>query len=410
MTTKIKTASPSPSTSMHWPRASLWLCVALLAVSTANAGPREQAKRMHDRLVGTPPTSACLQQLEDQLGTGSPTDAFNAALDAIDPSPNDNTDACQDPSFYNVTLKNMVTPWTNEAQTAYAPLNDYTATVIGLVRDDADFRSLLYADVLYTGDNQPNYSNTSNAHYETLEDSGANLFTSLTAQTQSAVTGLPSQATAGIMTSRAAAKAFFVDGTNRAMLRFTMLNHLCTDMEQIKDPTRSTDRIRQDVSRSPGGDSRIYLNACSGCHAGMDPLAQAYAYYNYSNEDEQLVYTPNSVQDKYLINASNFKWGYATPNDHWDNYWREGSNTFLGWDAGLSGSGIGAKSMGQELAHTQAYARCQVQKVFKNVCLRPPVNAGDSAAFATILNDFTSSYNYNLKHVFAATAVHCMGQ
>lgn len=395
---------------MHWPRASLWLCVALLAVSTANAGPREQAKRMHDRLVGTPPTSACLQQLEDQLGTGSPTDAFNAALDAIDPSPNDNTDACQDPSFYNVTLKNMVTPWTNEAQTAYAPLNDYTATVIGLVRDDADFRSLLYADVLYTGDNQPNYSNTSNAHYETLEDSGANLFTSLTAQTQSAVTGLPSQATAGIMTSRAAAKAFFVDGTNRAMLRFTMLNHLCTDMEQIKDPTRSTDRIRQDVSRSPGGDSRIYLNACSGCHAGMDPLAQAYAYYNYSNEDEQLVYTPNSVQDKYLINASNFKWGYATPNDHWDNYWREGSNTFLGWDAGLSGSGIGAKSMGQELAHTQAYARCQVQKVFKNVCLRPPVNAGDSAAFATILNDFTSSYNYNLKHVFAATAVHCMGQ
>jgi len=410
MTTKIKTASPSPSTSMHWPRASLWLCVALLAVSTANAGPREQAKRMHDRLVGTPPTSACLQQLEDQISTGSPTDAFNAALDAIDPSPNDNTDACQDPSFYNVTLKNMVTPWTNEAQTAYAPLNDYTATVIGLVRDDADFRSLLYADVLYTGDNQPNYSNTSNAHYETLEDSGANLFTSLTAQTQSAVTGLPSQATAGIMTSRAAAKAFFVDGTNRAMLRFTMLNHLCTDMEQIKDPTRSTDRIRQDVSRSPGGDSRIYLNACSGCHAGMDPLAQAYAYYNYSNEDEQLVYTPNSVQDKYLINASNFKWGYATPNDHWDNYWREGSNTFLGWDAGLSGSGIGAKSMGQELAHTQAYARCQVQKVFKNVCLRPPVNAGDSAAFATILNDFTSSYNYNLKHVFAATAVHCMGQ
>jgi hypothetical protein len=88
-------------------------------------------------------------------------------------------------------------------------------------------------------------------------------------------------ATAGVMTTRAAARAFFIDGTNRAMFRFTMLNHFCNDMEQVLDTTRSPDRIRQDVSRSPGGDSRVFLNNCVGCHSGMDPLAQAFAYYDY---------------------------------------------------------------------------------------------------------------------------------
>src|SRR5210317_1207078 len=86
---------------------------------------------------------------------------------------------------------------------------------------------------------------------------------------------------AGIMTSRAAAMAFFSDGTNRAMFRFTLMNHLCTDLEPLKDTSRTPDRVRRDVSRSPGGDSRIFLNGCVGCHAGMDGMAGAFAYYEW---------------------------------------------------------------------------------------------------------------------------------
>ena len=56
-------------------------------------------------------------------------------------------------------------------------------------------------------------------------------------------------------------------GTNRAQFRFTMINHLCHDMETVMDNTRPTDRIRQDVARTPGGDSRIFLNNCVGCHS-----------------------------------------------------------------------------------------------------------------------------------------------
>ncbi len=59
--------------------------------------------------------------------------------------------ATQAPSFYNVTLKNLVIPWTNRDQTVFAPLNDYAATVIGMVRDNVPFNTALSADLLYTG-------------------------------------------------------------------------------------------------------------------------------------------------------------------------------------------------------------------------------------------------------------------
>lgn len=392
------------------------LTVSLALSFTAHAGSREQAKRIHDRIAGVPADAATLTAMETDINNN---DVIAAAYTAM-----------QHPAFYNVTLKNLVTPWTNEEQTVFEPLNDYTATVIGMVRDGMDFRQILSADIIYVGDNSlslPAYSNSDNSHYETMEQDGVNLMTGLVQQTQSSVTGLAADATAGIMTTRAAAKAFFIDGTNRAMFRFTMLNHLCNDLEQIKDATRAADRIRQDVSRSPGGDSRIFLNACLGCHAGMDPLTQAYAYYDYEYDSEtdpdavngQLAYndvgmtdpdTGTRVKKKYHINASNFKYGYATPDDRWDNYWRSGPNALLGWDTqaqGLPGSGNGAKSMGIELANSEAFASCQVKKVFKTVCLREPIDT-DMSQFDNMVSSFKSS-NYNLKQVFAETAEHCKG-
>ncbi len=385
------------------------LCSGLLLAAMAtslSAGPREQAKRIHDRLAGIPApslptgtaTSSVLDRMAVEIGAGRPVDAAFIAM--------------EDSSFYNVTLKNFVTPWTNEEQTVFAPLNDYTATVIGMVRDDRPFNTLLSADLLYVGNSGlglPPYSMTNNDHYEAMENLGVDLKDNLVAVAQSTVTGLPSSATAGVMTSRAAAEAFFIAGTNRAMFRFTLLNHLCTDLEQIKDNTRPTDRIRQDVSRSPGGDSRIFMNSCVGCHSGMDPMTQALAYYNYDEDLHSLVYTPGVVQPKYLINQENFKYGYVTPDDHWDNYWRSGPNRSLGWDNTRTGSGIGAKSLGEELENSDAFASCQVKKVFKTICLRAPRNSVDRAKIADMVTSFKAS-NYNLKQVFAESAVYCMAQ
>ncbi len=373
----------------------LLLCLLVSMVSAAYAGTREQYKRIYDRLAGVPPSSAVLDAMEADMAT--PEDAAQIAM--------------ENPAFYNVTLKNFVTPWTNEDQTVFAPLNDYTATVIGMIRDDVPFNTVLSADLVYVGKSGlglPAYSMTNNDLYETMEDQGIDLKANLVAAPQSSVTDIPAAATAGVMTSRAASEAFFIAGTNRAMFRFTLMNHLCTDLEQIKDTTRPPDRIRQDVSRSPGGDSRIFLNSCVGCHSGMDPMAQAFAYYNFDETLHRLVYTANQVQPKYLINPDNFKYGYITPDDHWDNYWRNGPNALLGWSSSLSGSGTGAKSLGEELENSDAFAQCQVEKVFKTVCFRSPGNSSDRSAVDSIVTAFKSN-NYNMKTVFAQTAAYCMG-
>ncbi len=77
------------------------------------------------------------------------------------------------PSFYTTTLKNWITPWTNREQSVFAPLNDYTATVIGIVRDDLDYREVLSGDILYVGGSGfPAYSLSNNNLYQQLEDQG----------------------------------------------------------------------------------------------------------------------------------------------------------------------------------------------------------------------------------------------
>jgi hypothetical protein len=384
------------------------VCALVLAqfTSSALAGPAEQAKRIYERIAGVPPPPAILQQMTTAI-QNSPGQAGLLAAAAI---------ATQAPTFYNVTLKNFVIPWTNRDQTVFAPFNDYAATVIGMVRDNVPFNTVLSADLLYTVNSPglPAPSNASNAHYATAEANGVDLSTALTATTQSGVYGTPTAATAGVLTSYAAEAAFFINGTNRAMFRFTMINHFCGDMPTLEDTTRPTDRIRQDVARSPGGDSRVFLDTCVGCHSGMDPMAQAFAYYNFNGtlgavtNTGTMQYTPGQVQPKYLINATNFPYGYVTPDDSWTNHWRTGPNAALGWSPSLPGSGNGAKSLGQELESSTTFAQCQVTKVFQAVCFRAPVNAADLATVSTLTSSFTSS-GYNLKTVFQQAAAACPG-
>src|SRR5262249_26261914 len=152
--------------------------------------------------------------------------------------------------------------------------------------------------------------------------------------------------------------------------------------------------------------SRVYLNTCIGCHSGMDPMARAFAYYNFDTTSNMTVYTPGSPQPKYFINSSNNKYGFVTPDDTWSNRWRVGPNAALGFDGTLPGTGAGAASLGQELAASDAFAACQVQKAFKAVCLRAPSSQADVDQVNTIKAAFKAN-GYRMKQVFAAAAVYC---
>ncbi|MGI9200741.1 MAG: hypothetical protein ACR2QL_06765 [Woeseiaceae bacterium] len=386
-----------------WTKLGLVALLSLGLMANANAGSREQAKRIHERIAGVPPSDTVLQDMQDMIDGVQPGGAAGAADLAMD-----------NVNFYNVTLKNFAAPWTNREQSVFVPLNDYIATVIGMVRDGEDFSTLLSANRTYVGRSgvvPTAPSTTNNQHYIELEANNINLRDELQPISQSTVMGIPSEATAGVMTSRAASEAFFVAGTNRAMFRFTLLNHMCNDMEQMHDTRLAPDRIRQDVSRSPGGDSRLFLNNCVGCHTGMDPLAGAFAYYDFNETSQSLVYDNSQVHSKYFNNDLNFPQGYRTTDDSWENRWRVGQNSYLGFDPAFNGTGTGngAKSLGVELGKSQAFASCQVRKVFKTICLREPENAADRTAVGNITATFTST-GYDMKQVFADTAVHCMGQ
>jgi len=419
----------------------LLLCAITLLISPATwAGDKErnQAKRIHDRLTGVNATNTAISEMHDLLI--SDPSGKSAAEYAIDTAQNPNAHY-----FYNVTLKNFAAPWTNEEQTVFTPLNDYSATVVGAIRDAIDFRRILYDDLVYVGSpaSISPYANNNNDHYEELENLGPLVGdlsddTILVADKQSLVSGLDFDATAGVMTSRAGAMAFFSDGTNRAMFRFTLMNHLCTDLEPLKDVSRTPDRVRRDVSRSPGGDSRIFLNGCVGCHAGMDGMAGAFAFYewDYNNDksDGSLVYRDtghpkfdpvSGVSLKHNINENNFEYGYITTSDRWINYWRNGPNSLLGNRPGDTGSGwlgpnsnpdskgnatgFGAKSLGIELANSKAFAQCQVDKTFKAICLRDAnVFQADRDARDGIVGNFTGS-GYDMRGVFTDVAAYCKG-
>jgi hypothetical protein len=377
----------------------------LLSASAFAVNPTaDQATRIYNRIAGVPPSPTVLSQM-------MATDSVSAALLAT-----------QDPAFYNNTIRNMAAPWTNRDQSVFVPLNDYTATVVGMVRDDVPFNTLLSADLVYVGAGSgiPAYSPANNNMYQAMDDNNVDLSNraNLVSSTQSAVTGIPAAATAGIMTTRGGANAFFMDGTNRRMFRFTMLNHLCNDLQTVMDITRPPDRIRQDVTRSPGGVSTLFLTNCIGCHSGMDPMAQAFAYYQFqytvatdpTGAAGQLVYTPGQVQSKYHINNTNFPQGFNTPDDSWSNRWRNGPNAILGWSTNptLPGSGHGAKSLGQELENSAAFASCQVTRVFKDVCLRAPNSTADANKVSAMIASF-QAHSYSLRQPFAEAAAYCMG-
>ena len=150
----------------------LLIILGMTLSGTAVAGDREQAKRMHDRLTGTIATNT---MLDDMVAVMDNTHAGDVAAARVAIENN--------PSFYNVTLKNLAAPWTNEPQTVFVPLNDYTATVIGMIRDSdpatksptstlINFHEVLFGDWIYPGnasvstDYSPDNNNT---HYEELE-------------------------------------------------------------------------------------------------------------------------------------------------------------------------------------------------------------------------------------------------
>lgn len=358
----------------------------------ALAGAKEQAYRLHSRLAGVPPSPEVLSQMETLLASGN---AMGAAALATDHA-----------SFYNVTLKNWATPWTNEDMSGRATFNDYVATIVGMTRDNVPFDQALYGDILYTASGTqgiPAYSPANNDHYAALETGLVDLKTALVKGQQSTLNPAVKDV-AGVLTSRAFGQAYFDAGTNRAAIRFSFMTFLCNDMEQMSDTTIPDFRVRRDVERQPGGDSKVYRNKCAGCHAGMDGFGGAFA--NFDWDGTQVLHTPAVVRPKYAQNAKNFPDGWVTADNGWVNLWTNGQNARIGWNGAASGNG--AQEYGKMLAATDAFPICMAKRVYSAVCLQDIQTIENSAVMG--LADQFKADAYNLKNLFAASALRCMGE
>jgi hypothetical protein len=371
------------------------LLLCLIFSSSIMAGPREQAFVLHNRIAGVPPQKAVLDEMETLIAQGRKVDAARVAM--------------RNPLFYNLVIKNWVKPWTNEEFNNKVPLNDYVATVIGVIRDDVSFDELLYGDFVYAAsddfydNDSDDYSNESNRHYERLESQNRDLSTLLERRTQtdnSEITDV-----AGVLTSRASGNSFFNMGTNRAITRFTFINYLCRDFEDVHDINIPDYRIRRDVSRAPGGDSRVYRNKCAGCHAGQDALGGAFAYFDWNGR--RLVHTPGQVANKINRN-NNFNDGFVVEDDYWINLWSQGQNSSLGWRGIQEGNGI--NSFGKMISRTKAFSQCMAKKTFEQFCLKEVVTSEEQELVNKLANNFEVNGSYNMKDLIANTAVSCMGE
>ena len=387
------------------------LAVCAVGARTGMADAQGQALRLYTSLTGSVPSKAYLRELQALVSSGQ---AVQAARKII----------TERSEFYNVTLRNFATPWTNRDGSVLAPLNDFSATVIGAVRDGIPFNRIFFEDIIYfadgdiTGDNLdqvrikggltiPQYFKGNNDHYEALESASVDLLDPqiLSRQSQTPLLHREVNAIAGIFSTRAFGEAYFQAGTNRRAVAFTMENFLCRAMEQLNDTSVADFRVRRDVDRSPGGDSRTFKSLCVGCHSGMDAMAGAFSYYDFDTAAGTLFYTDGAPVTKTNHNAL-YPDGFITQSDSWQNLWSVGQNGSLGWSNRLAGNG--AADFGRMITEAEAFPTCMAEQVFKQVCFHEPTTDEEKAHVEHWGSVFATTFD--MAQLFAATATSCMGE
>lgn len=400
------------------------LCTSLILPFTmANAEPRDQAKKLYSSLTGNTPNKAIADKYEAILKEEG---AKKAALEMVE----------GEHGFYNVTLKNFFTPMSNEDGTQFAELNDMTATLIGVTRDEIDFFRVFYDDILYQfeGDKNPNgsyilagnndryvlkdyddvqipiYNYTKNDMYKKAEAVGVSLANKkyFVRTQQRTYTTKNQEAIAGIFSTRAWAQAYYTAGTNRASFAFFAKNFMCLEMEELNDTTIPDFRVRRDVDRAPGGKTETYKTYCVGCHAGQDALGGAFSYYDFV--DGAMRYREHDGTDSPVapkINLNNvYPNGKITESDSWINLWNEGQNSYVGW--GSQTSGNGARSLGKMLSETTQVRSCLAKQVFEKTCGRAAESDEDKALVEALAENFDE--DKNMKNLFINAAIACSGE
>ncbi len=400
----------------------------------------DRAATMFMRLAGKPPSPAQLAQMQSLLNSGNSVGAAQVAS--------------ADPDFINLTVRSFCSQMSSRTLSADAPLNDFTATCMGIIRDNTPVTDFTTANYYYRIDpskipaslgvttTNPDSPGSLSSLYQSAQDVngdlGGNHYVSITGidhlfdlssalvkrnqqsfgtQSQgdfnhgSVDSIYPNPEPAGLITT----EAFLVDeaiaGTNRRMVQYVFHNFECADPADYADNGLVSGGgddtyVGPDVDRFPGGDHVVYETTCKACHGILDGMRGAFAYNDVLVEtnhwptyyDARGNGQIRSVVEKYTRNSNVYPNGHITVDDSWDNLATVGNNaTLFGWRGPTSGKGV--HSFGTMIAASQGFSRCMVKRAFNSVCGRDPTFDEQSSVIApeaTILE----SNSYNLRKTF----------
>lgn len=404
-----------------------------LGAFAQDRSPLGEAKWMYERLAGVKAAGddPTLQAMAQRIAGGDRAGA--AAL------------ATALPSFLNITVKQFGAQMSTREETLREPLNDFTATIMGVTRDQTDARELLFGNFYYAATDATRLNGVvvpsnvvtdiirSNNHYAQLERTNLDIGQVLVRVNgqqiaNSATTSIPNPDPAGILTSRAWIAAHAIAGTNRRLVEYSFRQFMCVPIAGWADTLATDVRIGRDVDRFPGGDNQKFLTTCKGCHTVMDGFRGAFAKWDFA--DNSAVHVANGVTTGALtpnvdpnnrgvmrkLNRPDFvqySGGYVSTDDSFVNNAIRGSNaTMFGWrglapdsDDALSTRTSGVHAFGRLVANSQRFSQCLAKRVWASVCHSEMSAAEMEAIYVSMGLDFESK-NYNLKRLFEAVAIH----
>lgn len=354
-------------------------------------------------------------------------------------------EATKDPRFLNTTVRDFAAKMSNRAETINIPLNDFTATVIGFVKDNLNAQGLLTTDQFYMATNPseaPVGSSIvedilrSNNHYAALDLGRYDLSLVLHSAKQQVldtrggtIKAVDNPSPAGLLTTRQWMQEHAVAGTNRRMIEFAFREFLCSPIETVADNSGPDNVVGRDVDRFPGGSYTKFTTTCKACHTIMDGFRPAFSRWTFSNgfakhsfvvpsvtnlnTDEntsmgmlQDASVPNITQ-KLNKNETVFPAGRVTTDEKWINNAVYGSNKSTFDFKKLSGSG--PNDFGAMLVGSPKFSRCMANRVFVQLCKRE-VDPADNDFLNAAAKDFSDG-KYNLRNLFKkiVSGSNCLG-
>lgn len=253
------------------------------------------AKKLYERMTGVkvPVKKAELQAVAEQIALGNTAEAAKLVANSSD--------------FLNVQIKNLALRLSNKDESVKVPFNDFSALIMGVVRDNKDFRDVLTGNYFYelsgvanANDkrtrhfNQNNYSTAEGTYidiskalvFKSPQELVTVAYDTLKSQndlTYDIVTTKPAKDAAGVLSTRTFAERNLGGGSNRRAVEFSLKQFLCVSMAEAADSNASDQFVGRDVERFPAGDHNKYLTSCKSCHAVMDGMRGAFAKSDFGN-------------------------------------------------------------------------------------------------------------------------------